>query len=536
MALAETVGCREHFVGVMRQALIAWGLLALVHGCAPVVRQDAPRATSSALTATETTWLGRRFAPLAVDHLGESGVHLVDTGPEAFRLRVALADAAERSIDAQYFIWSDDAVGTLLMERLVRAADRGVRVRLLVDDIYLTGSGTAIAALDAHPNVEIRIYNPVGGRNPLRLGRRLDFLLQFNRLNHRMHNKLFVADNQVAVAGGRNIADAYFGVDPEFNVRDMDVVAVGPVVHQLSTGFDAYWNSQWAVPMAALHATPSAREINRAYERLQRDAARHRERFALPVDAPDTSRAALVSLDQRLTWADAEAVWADPAAGPEGSRPGTASEVGRTLRAIIDKTRTDLVMVSPYLVPAEDLSLVRALRARDVRLRMLTNSLASTDETPAYAVYAKDHRRMLEAGVEIYEVRSDAASRELYARVAPASARLGLHAKVAVFDRTVVYVGSFNLDPRSRYLNTEVALLVRSPRLAEELLALLERDCRPENAWRVVLDRNGDRAPRVAWITRDADGEVRYERPPEAGFWRRLEARVFALLPIRGQL
>jgi len=171
-----------------------------------------------------------------------------------------------------------------------------------------------------------------------------------------------------------------------------------------------------------------------------------------------------------------------------------------------------------------------------VRLRMLTNSLASTDETPAYAVYAKDHRRMLEAGVEIYEVRSDAASRELYARVAPASARLGLHAKVAVFDRTVVYVGSFNLDPRSLYLNTEVALLVRSPRLAEELLALLERDCRPENAWRVVLDRNGDRAPRVAWITRDADGEVRYERPPETGFWRRLEARVFALLPIRGQL
>jgi putative cardiolipin synthase len=524
---------------VMRRALLALGLALIVHGCAPTLRHETLPRASSAVADADTTWLGRLFVPLAGRHPGESGLHLLDEGREAFALRTALADVAERSIDAQYFIWSGDAVGTVLMERLVRAANRGVRVRLLVDDIYLTGPGTTIAALDAHPNVEIRIYNPVGGRNVLRLGRRLDFLLEFSRLNHRMHNKLFVADNQVAIAGGRNIADAYFGVDPTFNVRDMDVFVAGPVVHRLSTGFDAYWNSGWAVPMSRLRSTPSARQVNRAHELLQRETTRHLEGLPIAVDVPDVSlRDRLTTLGERLTWARAEAVWADPAAGPAGARPGAPSEVGRALEAVIQKTQTELVTVSPYLVPNPDLSLVRAVRARDVQIRILTNSLASTDEPPAYAVYAKDHRRMLGEGVEMYEVRPGAESRHVYTSVTPpGSARLGLHAKLAVFDRTAVYIGSFNLDPRSLYLNTEVALLVHSPVLARAMLDLLERDFRPENAWRLVLERHGDGSKsRVVWIARESDRDVRSSRAPEAGFWRRLGARVYGLLPIRGQL
>lgn len=522
----------------MPRALLVLGLALIVHGCAPTLPTGALPAPSSAVTA-DTTWLGRQFASLAGRHPGESGFHLLDEGREAFAIRTAVADVAERSIDAQYFIWSDDATGTILMERLVRAANRGVRVRLLVDDIYITGPGTNIAALDAHPNLQIKIYNPVGGRNLLRLGRGLDLLLEFGRLNHRMHNKLFVADNQVAVAGGRNIADAYFGLDPSFNVRDMDVFVAGPVVRRLSTGFDAYWNSAWAVPMSALRSIPSAKQVNRAYERLQRETARHRERLPIAVDLPDASlRDRLTGLGEGLIWAPAEAVWADPAAGPAGSRPGAPSEVGQALGTVVRKTQAELVTVSPYLVPNPDLSLVRDVRARGVRLRVLTNSLASTDEPPAYAVYAKDHRRMLGEGVEMYEVRPDADSRRVYTSVAPpGSARLGLHAKLAVFDRTAVYVGSFNLDPRSLYLNTEVALLVHSPALARAMLHLLERDFRPENAWRLALDRNPDGTEsRVVWIARESDREVRYPRAPEAGFWRRLGARVYALLPIRGQL
>ena len=516
----------------MRGVGVVISLLLALQGCAPTLRSNIPVTRSSAVAATEDTALGRQIEPVARRHPGESGFRLLDEGRDAFLARLALADIAERSIDAQYFIWTSDAVGTILLERLVRAAERGVRVRLLVDDIYLKGAGTAIAALDAHPGVEIRIYNPVGARNPLRLGRRVDFLLEFARLNHRMHNKLFVVDNQVAVMGGRNIADAYFDVDPEFNFRDMDVVAAGTVVRQLSTGFDAYWNSRWAIPMSMLRATPSSKALNRVYERLQDDTARHLGHFPFPVDAPTASLVERVTaLRDRLIWAHGEAVWAEPEAGPAGARPGQASDVGRKLAAVVEETRTTLITASPYLVPAADLRQVRGLRARGVRLRMLTNSLASTDQPAAYAVYAKDYRRMLGQGVELYEVRPDAERRRRYTSGAPEEARFGLHAKLAVFDGEVVYIGSFNLDPRSLFLNTEVALFVYSPVLAREMLEVLERDLRPENAWRLELVGN-----RVTWVTRESGPEIRHDRAPEAGFWRRLGARVYALLPIRGQL
>ena len=510
----------------------------VVHGCAPTLHSDAPIQRSTAVSATEDTALGRQFASVVRSHPGESGFRLIDEGRDAFVARIALADLAERTLDAQYFIWGNDAVGTILLDRLIRAANRGVRVRLLVDDIYLTGGGTGIAALDAHPNIEIKLYNPVGARNPLRLGRRVDFLLQFGRLNHRMHNKLFVADNQVAVMGGRNIADAYFGVDPKLNFRDMDVVAAGPVVQQLSAGFDAYWNSRWAVPMSTVKTTPSPETVNRVHVGLRENTARHVARFPFPVDDPAASLPERVAvLRDRLIWARGEAVWADPEAGPAGSRPKQVSEVGRKLATVLETTRTELVTESPYLVPAADLSEMRKLRARGVRLRILTNSLASTDEPAAYAVYAKNYRRMLDEGIEMYEVRSDAESRSVHTRGTTDEARLGLHAKVAVFDREIIYIGSFNLDPRSTFLNTEVALIVYSAPLAQQMLELVDRDFRPENAWRLALETAGDGSKAaVTWVTRKSDEEVRYHRAPEAGFWRRLGARIYALLPIGGQL
>jgi putative cardiolipin synthase len=521
----------------MRLMWLALGLLiAIAQGCAPTLRADTLRVASSALAATEATPLGQRLAAASQAHPDRSGFHLMNEGREAFLARIALADLAERSLDAQYFIWTNDAIGSILLERLVRAADRGVRVRLLVDDIYLTGAGAAIAALDAHPSIEIRLYNPVGARNPLRLGRRIDFLLEFGRLNHRMHNKLFIADNEVAIAGGRNIADGYFGVDRELNYRDMDVVAAGPVVRQLSAGFDTYWNSRWAVPISIVRGVPTARDLNRTYQRLQDEVARHLETFPFPVDARSPTPAERVDrLLGGMVWGQAEAVWADPEAGPADSRPGQTSEVGRRLATVMDATTSELVTESPYLVPGSDLTHLRGLRGRGVQVRMLTNSLASTDEPPAYAVYAKDHRRMLEQGVGVYEVRPDADSRRAYTTFT--TARLGLHAKVAVFDRAVVYIGSFNLDPRSAFLNTEVALLVRSPELAAQMLALLEPDFRPENAWRLALEPDGDgRKPRVVWITQQSTHEVRYDRAPGTGFWRRLGAGFYSVLPIRGQL
>ena len=531
----ESVGLAHHR---RMRALGCAIALVLLQACAPTLGRDVPIARSTAVSATEDTALGRQFASVVRRHPGESGFRLIDEGRDALLARLALADLAERSIDAQYYLWSGDAVGVIVLDRLVRAADRGVRVRLLVDDFYLTGAGTTIAALDAHPSIEIKIYNPVGARNPLRLGRRVDFLLEFGRLNHRMHNKLFVGDNQVAVMGGRNIGDAYFGVDPKFNFRDMDVVASGPIVPQLSAGFDTYWNSRWAIPMSTLKATPSSKDLNRVYEQLRHEADGGIARLPFPVEVPSMSlpeRAA--ALRDRLIWARAEAVWAEPEAGPANARPAQMSDVGRKLAAVADTTRTELITASPYHVPETDLSRMRSLRARGVRVRMLTNSLASTDVTAAYAKYAKQCKRILAEGVEMYEVRPDADSRRLYARGALDGGRLGLHAKLAVVDREVVYIGSFNLDPRSTFLNTEVALLVYSPALAQQMLELLDRDFRPENAWRLALERSGNGGKaRVVWVTREVDQEVRYDRAPDTGFWRRFGARVYGVLPIRGQL
>ena len=503
----------------------------LVAGCAGAMA-TRPAMPSTALTSTQDTALGRRLKPIVATHPGTSGFHLINEGREAFAVRTALAEVAEQSIDAQYFQWDADAVGTILLHRLMRAANRGVRVRLLVDDLYIKGSGVGMAALDAHPNFEIRLYNVFGGRNPLSLGRRLDFLLEFGRLNHRMHNKLFVVDNQVAVMGGRNIGDAYFGVDAKLNYRDMDILTAGPVVRQLSAGFDAYWNSRAVASIGSLRGPPSSKQLNRAYERLESKSAARLAAFPYALET-DTSRILerVTTLTETLVWAPCEVVWADPEAGPSQSTSG-ASAVAVKLASLAERTHVEVVTASPYVVADADMPVLRSLRARGVAVRLLTNSLASTDEPPAYAAFARDRRRMLQEGVELYEIRPDAASRRLYTADPAANNRLALHAKLAVLDRRTVYIGSFNLDPRSRAINTEVALLVDSAPLAQQMLELLARDFRPENSWHVILEDDGKK---VAWVTWES-AEVRYHRPPETGFWRRFASRVVGALPIRGQL
>jgi cardiolipin synthase C len=515
----------------MRRVFAAFAATVLLTGgCAPGTR--SPAMPSMALAPSPTSALGRELASVVREHPGQSGFHLINDGREAFLTRTVLAGLAERTIDAQYFIWDADATGTLLLNHLIRAADRGVRVRLLVDDMYIKGRDAGIAAIDAHPNVEIRIYNPIGGRNKLALGRRLDFLTKFGRLNHRMHNKLFVVDNEVVVMGGRNIADAYFGVDPKIDYRDMDIVATGPVVQRLSTGFDAYWNSRWATPIPALRGPPSERELRRTWERLEREAARLAASYPYAGDVPEP-RAALRKLIEGLTWAPGDAVWADPESGPSQAQASEPTAVSVALTALMDTARSELVAVSPYLVANVDMPLVRRVRARGVVTRLLTNSLASTDEPPAYAVYARDRRAMLELGVDLYEIRPDAASRRRYIADPAGAARLALHAKVAVLDRRIVYVGSFNFDPRSQALNTEVALLVDSPVLARRLLDLLALDFEPDNSWRVVLDADDHR---VAWLAEDSGQVIAHEHPPATSLWRRFKARVVGWLPIRPQL
>jgi putative cardiolipin synthase len=503
-------------------------------GCTTLPR-GYPRTVSTALADTRQTRLRRWVAPLMAEHPAESGVHPLRTGMDAFVARVALADVAERSLDVQYFIWHADTTGKLLAERLLRAADRGVRVRLLLDDLHTASLDRGLGALDQHPNIEIRIFNPFG----LRDARILDFLSSFARLNRRMHNKSFTADNQATVVGGRNVGDEYFGAGTDLAFRDLDLLAVGPVVPQVSAVFDEYWNSEFAVPLAVVtgdRATPPEIDERRAA------LARHTEetrgsaygRAAMETDMA----AALATGVLPFFWGRAQAVFDRPAKA--GSDPtDRATHLGPQLWQVVEGATSEVILVSPYFVPGEGgVALLSELRRRGVRVEVVTNSLASSDVPAVHAGYAPHREDLLQAGVELYELKPTAFERgrrekkdDSGSEGLGSGSRAGLHAKTFVVDRRVLFVGSFNLDPRSGLLNTEMGILVESPALAESMANALEQQL-PEQAFRLELWPGST----LEWVTREGGEEVRFDAEPFAGFWRRLEVRLLSLLPIKGQL
>jgi putative cardiolipin synthase len=505
-----------------------WIALQALVGCALLPKHVA-RTPSAARLDTGDTALGRLIAPAALGHPLDSGFLLFNTGEGAIQARVALAEAAQTTLDAQYFEWAGDSIGRALLERVLAAADRGVRVRLLIDDYNTSGHDVSFAALAAHPNIEVRIFNPFA-RGRLRL---TQFIGRFTELNHRMHNKMFIADGQAAVVGGRNLTDDYFGLGRKLDFRDFDLLAVGAVVAPAEAAFDRYWNSEWAYPIGALTRPVSAGELKRELERFAAHLARDRASF--PYSLPrgrDEALAWLASFAGRVIWAPAEVVWDDPSlmAKPLHQQPTT---VGRRLGELVAQSRSEIVGENAYLVPHEDLRLLRASIGRGVRVQLLTNSLASTDVVAVNAGYAKSRPGMAELGVGLYEMKPWGASRALYvARPAQSRARLALHGKAAVFDREVVFLGSFNLDPRSMYLDTEAVFVVHSPALAAELLRAFAADFAPASAWRIGHVVGKEQA---AWIT-EWPGRADVEPHDPAGFWRRVARSLAALLPVRDYL
>ena len=474
-----------------------------------------------------STRLGQFFGPAVDAHPGLSGFSLLSQAREAFIVRLALADLAERSLDMQYYVWDGDTTGRIIIDRVMKAAERGVRVRLLVDDpFYNKASDPVKAALDAHPNVEIRLFNPASNRR----WTRLDFLVDFRRFNRRMHNKLMVADNAAAIVGGRNIGDHYYGVNTVANFRDLDVLAVGPVLRDLSGVFERYWNSASTVPIAAI--------VGRAYGAADLDAILTRLRqeiaaadYPYPIDQ-DLGELAAQGADLRdnLVWAHGRIVADDPAAVAAGKE---ADVVVTFIRGRVAELKHELLAEAPYFVlPAGAQAIVKALHERNVRVRVLTNSLASNNQLAAHSGYAKTRRRLLENGMELYELRADTdAFRPGWSLVSHQS-RAALHTKAMVFDREAVFIGSFNLDPRSAVINTEAGLYIESPELAERLTAYMATGVAPANSYRVRLDPNGG----IVWET-ERDGEiVRYRDEPETGFRQRFVANLVKLLPINLQV
>jgi len=511
----------------MMRRMLAVTTALLVLGCSSV-RFDVPHPPSHAIDRPEDTSLGRTFASRLSATQGQSGFYLLVSGQEAFIDRAALAASAERTLDLQYYIIAEDETATLLLYRVLNAAQRGVRVRLLIDDIYAGGRDFELAALAAHPNVEVRVFNPFPRRGPLGIFRLLDFFGDSSRLNRRMHNKLWIADNAVAVIGGRNLGDAYFSVRVESDFADLDVLAAGPVVAEISRSFDEYWNSEWAVPIAAFSGEPpGAAQLNLVLSRMAARAERfHETEYARTLRATDFGRLLRGGLVP-LVPAIATVLYDAPARSEAATTNGLG--IFPILRTIVEAARQEVILVSPYFIPSErGMGVLCGLAGRGVRVRVLTNSLASTDVPVVHAGYARRRPRLLACGVELHELRPNA--------LPSGSARSGLssgaslHVKAIMVDRKYVLVGSMNLDPRSRLSNTEVAVLLESAVLGDQFGELFEEATSLDQAFRVDLTEYGNPDAPLAWTGREDGKPVRYSGEPLASWWRRTSSGLLGAL------
>jgi putative cardiolipin synthase len=510
----------------------------LAAGCAGLPPgADLPRVESVALQNPEQTRLGGKFADAARDHGETTGFRILNVGVDGFLTRVQMIDAAERTLDLQYFIFRGDQTGRLITAALMRAADRGVRVRVLIDDGDVVSGDEQILALLDHPSAEVRIFNPFAYRGHSTFRRGIEFMFNSRRLNYRMHNKLFVADNAVALVGGRNIGNQYFQMEPESQFADDDVFTAGPIVQQLSKTFDEYWNSKLAVPAAALGGHNAA-------------AAAPRRQLMQTLDSPGIDYVAMLNSQEPyagmiagrlpLTWANAQVVCDSPDKKDveNGARSGRL--MTRPVAKAAAEVKSELLMVTPYFVPAKDeLQTLDTLLQSQVRVAILTNSLQSAPELLAQSGYISYRLPLLRSGGDLYEIRSDLGNSRGSGQTVRIS-RFGnyaLHAKLFVFDRQKLFIGSMNYDQRSKRLNTEVGLIIDSPALAEQMAARFEQLTQPENAYVLTL-RGGSAvgATHVAWATVENGKPVEYMQEPARSAWQRLKLKLLALLPMGAEL
>lgn len=481
------------------------------------------RTASTAIINTGNTKLGQRISPLVESHPGKSGIYPLPDARDAFAARALLAQAAERTLDLQYYIWHGDMSGTLLLNAVRDAADRGVRVRLLLDDHGTSGIDTTLAALDSHPSIEVRLFNPFVIRNP----RGINYLFDFFRLNRRMHNKSFTADNQVTIIGGRNVGDEYFGATDGLLYVDLDVMAVGPVVSEMSKDFDRYWASKSSYPVAGLlPAISPARiaEIASAASLIKEDPA-----AIAYIDAIRNSSFIRELVERRLPmqWAATRMISDDPAKGlglapPEGL-------LLQKLKEIIGEPQTKVDLVAPYFVPgAEGSAAFVELAKRGVKLRILSNSWEATDAVaPVHAFYTKWRTSLLEGGIELYELRRLSPAVEARKNDGPSgSSSSSLHAKTFSVDRARVFIGSFHFDPRSAELNTELGFVIHSPALAKEIRAVFDNRI-ASHAYEVRLSDG-----KLYWLEYRDGQWLRHDTEPGTTFYRRAGVCFLSILPI----
>jgi putative cardiolipin synthase len=431
----------------------------------------------------------------------QTGAYILEKGEESLIGRAWLAQHATESIDIQYFIWSTDNIGILAAEQLLGAAERGVRVRVLVDDLLIDAENRTLLLLSGHPNVHIRIYNPNLAVGVSTWQKIKNVFSDFRAINQRMHDKTAIFDNVAGITGGRNMADEYFDYDHEYNFRDRDILLIGAAVQDMTDNFEEFWESEYAVPVQRILAEDldeiSAADSRQRAEELHAYAADPRN-FAPEVrEAIDATDQLVETLLQHLVWDDMAFISDIPGKNAGDMGLGGSGESTRLLIAALQEAEKEVLIQSPYLVmPEGGIRFFNDLVDRGVRIRISTNSLASTDNIQAFSGYASQRKELLRAGIQVYEYKPYPATRKTLTDRHPAIAKnntvFALHAKSLVIDDKVLYIGTFNLDPRSANLNTEVGVLVENEQLAQQLAASIEHDIRPENSWRTTLEFNPD--------------------------------------------
>ncbi len=505
-------------------------LLAIALGACASLPDDLRQVPSEAWPDPYATTLGKYFNDVAPAGDGLSGLSPLPQPRRAFILRYALAIHAEHTLDMQYYLWKSDTAGELLLHQALAAADRGVQVRLLIDDIYHYGRDGIYATVDLHPNVQVRVFNPIPNRG---LGRNLGYVADKSALNHRMHNKIFLVDNAAAIMGGRNIGDDYFGVDPNLNFHDLDVLAVGPAAQEAGSAFDLYWNSRYAVPIEALYdeADMPANALPDLRARLETALGGYLDE--LPYEVPfegDELYAELEKLADTLTWAPARVV-VDPLSKFDGSGESALADLVFGMSHQADE---EVVAQTAYLIPSDEgIEMVRSMTDRGVRVRLMTNSMQSNNHLSVHAFYMKHRKALIEAGADLYELRADNELLEFYkqreSRVAESHA--GLHTKSFVVDGETSVIGSYNMDPRSRVWNSEIALVIDSKPFAKEVLESMNVAFEPGNAYHLTLD-DGE----VTWSIDTPDGVQTWDKDPGTTAWQRFLTRIMGWIPIENEL
>jgi putative cardiolipin synthase len=505
-------------------------VIAILHlgACSTVPTETTDKIASYAQKDLGYTSLGKMAETLATGKPdNESGFLLLDRGHNALAWRLFMADKAERTIDAQYFLWKNDRVGRLFIQHLLDAAERGVRVRLLVDDSMTDSDPLYLAKLGTHPNAEVRIYKPFGPKHKSYVFRWIDFAADFKRLNRRMHNKLYIADDSMVITGGRNIGEDYFEYLAPDVFRSRDLMGVGTIANEASDSFDLFWNSAWAVPIAMVVDPLPTKDEAEAFRLILDKADEDPANYPPGYSEVGSLEQAQARLGDELMWGQGRLIY-DTVPGENGEAEVPKDQnntVGYVLHQAGNQATQEIIIESAYLILTDKtMSQIKSQKERDIKTLALTNSLSSNNHTTAFVGYRKQRKQQIGIFSELYEYRSDASAQtKLYNELAPGQdvPHFGIHAKTSVFDRSVVFIGSYNLDPRSENLNTENGFLVTSEELGQAVANSILGDMSPGNSWQVRQNGMGQ----TEWVTFENGVEtIEPDREPLSSNARKMEA------------